>query len=171
MKFVVCVKLTPDTEELNEIQPEAIESGDLGVTLVLNPWDEFAVEEALLLQEKVDAETVAITVGGADSTEALKRAVAMGIEDTMLVSDPAFEGSDAWGKAYILAQAIRKIGDVDLILTGRQSVDGSSGLVPVGLAVMLGIPFVSQVAKVVEIEPDSVIVQRALEGAMQTVKQ
>ena len=170
MRFVVCVKLTPDTEELNEMQPEAISSGDLGVTMVLNPWDEFAVEEALLLQERVDAETIAITVGNADAVEALKRSVAMGIEETMLVSDPVFEGSDAWGKAHILAQAIRRLGDFDLVLTGRQSVDGSSGLVPAGLAVMLGIPFVSQVAKIVEIVPGSATVRRAMEGAMQTVR-
>ena len=108
MKFIVCVKLTPDTEQLTEVQPGDVGSDDLGVTMVLNPWDEFAVEEALQLQERFDGEAVVMTLGGEEATEALKRAVAMGIEEAVLLSDPAFDGSDAWGAAHVLAQAIRK---------------------------------------------------------------
>jgi len=170
MKFIVCVKLTPDTEELAEVRTDDVGAGDLGVTMVLNPWDEFAVEEALALQERVGGETVAVTLGPADEAEALKRAVAMGIEEAVLVSDPTFEGSDAWGAAEILAQSIRSLGDYGLILTGRQSVDGNSGLVPPGLAVRLGVPFVSQVARVVEITEDSITVMRALDAGVQTVR-
>lgn len=170
MKFIVCVKLTPDTEELNEIEPGRVGSGDLGVTMVLNPWDEFAVEEAIQLQERFEGETIVITMGDEASTEALKRAVAMGIEEAVLVSDPAFVGSDAWGTAHVLAQAIEKIGDYALILTGRQSVDGNSGLVPAGLAAKLGLPFVSQVAKVVDMTQENVTLIRALDEGMQTVR-
>jgi len=170
MKFVVCVKLTPDTEELNEVRPQDVGAGDLGVTMVLNPWDEFAVEEALQLQERFEGETVAVTVGGKDATEALKRAVAMGIEETVLLSDPAFEGSDAWGTAHILAAAIEGLGEYGLILTGKQSVDGNSGLVAAGLAIKLGVPFVSQVAKVVDLTDSSLTVVRALDEGMQTVR-
>ena len=97
MKFIVCVKLTPDTEQLAEVQPQDVGSDDLGVTMVLNPWDEFAVEEALQLQERFDGTGVAMTVGGAEATEALKRAVAMGIEEAVLLSDPAFAGSRRLG--------------------------------------------------------------------------
>ena len=79
MKFIVCVKLTPDTEQLNEVRPEKVGTGDLGVTMVLNPWDEYAVEEALQLAERYDGETVAFTMGTEESVEALKRAVAMGV--------------------------------------------------------------------------------------------
>jgi electron transfer flavoprotein beta subunit len=170
VKYIVCAKLTPDTEELNEIRPEAVGSGDLGVTMVLNPWDEFAVEEALRLQERFGGETTVITLGEKEAVEALKRAIAMGIEQALLVSDPAFVGSDAWATAEILAAAIRKLGHYDLILTGRQSVDGNSGLVPAGLAVKLGVPFVSQVAKVVDISNSTVTVCRALDEGMQTVR-
>jgi electron transfer flavoprotein beta subunit len=170
MRFVVCAKLTPDTEELNEVRPEDVGSGNLGVTMVLNPWDEFAVEEALLLQERFEGETVVITVGNADAVEALKRAVAMGIEEAVLVSDPAFEGSDAWGIAAILAQAIGKLGDYDLILTGKESVDGNNGLVPAGLAVKLGVPFVSQVARILDVASGYMTVRRALDGATQIVR-
>ena len=76
----------------------------------LNPWDEFAVEEALQLVERFDGEAAVITMGSADAAEALKRAVAMGVEEAILLSDPAFDGSDAWGTAHILAQAIKKAG-------------------------------------------------------------
>ena len=170
MKYVVCVKLTPDAEELDEIQPEDVGSGHPNATLVLNPWDEFAVEEALQLQDRFEGETVAITVGDAESIEALKRAVAMGIEEAILLSDEAFEGSDAWGTAHVLAEAIRQIEGSDLVLTGRQSVDGNSGLVPAGLAVKLGRPFVSQVAKVLDLTDESITVVRALDEGMQTVR-
>jgi electron transfer flavoprotein beta subunit len=170
MKYVVCVRLTPDTEELDEIQPADVDSGHLGVTMVLNPWDEFAVEEALQLQERFEGETIAVTVGRAESIEALKRAVAMGIEEAVLLSDEAFEGSDAWGTAHVLAEAIGQIEGASLVLTGRQSVDGNSGLVPAGLAVKLGRPFVSQVAKVLDLTEDSITVVRALDEGMQTVR-
>lgn len=170
MKFVVCVKLTPDTEQLTEVQPQDVGSDDLGVTMVLNPWDEFAVEEALQLQERFDGETAVITLGSEEATEALKRAIAMGVEEAVLLSDPAFEGSDAWGTAHILAQAVRTLDDVGLVLTGKQSVDGNSGLVGPGLAVKLGMPFVSGVAKVVDLDEEHVTLLRALDGGMQTVR-
>ena len=105
MKFVTCVKLTPDTEQLAAVKPDKVGTGDLGVTMVLNPWDEYAVEEALLLAERYDGDTVAITLGTEDSVEALKRAVAMGIGETVFLCDDAFAGSDAWGTAYALAAA------------------------------------------------------------------
>jgi electron transfer flavoprotein beta subunit len=170
MKFIVCVKLAPDTEQLTEVQPQDVGSDDLGVTMVLNPWDEFAVEEALQLQERFDGEAVVMTLGGETSVEALKRAVAMGIEEAVLLSDPAFDGSDAWGTAHVLAQAIRKIGDATLILTGRQSVDGNSGLLAPGLAAKLGVPFVSQVAKILDVTEERATVQRALDQGVQTVR-
>ncbi len=170
MKFIVCAKLTPDTEQLVEVQPGDVGSGDLGVTMVLNPWDEFAVEEALQLQERFEGETAVITMGNEDATEALKRAVAMGMEEAVLLSDPAFDGSDAWGTAHILAQAVRKVGDYTLVLTGRQSVDGNSGLIGPGLAAKLGVPFISQVAKVLEVTEESATVRRALDEGVQTVK-
>ncbi|MGC8782096.1 MAG: electron transfer flavoprotein subunit beta/FixA family protein [Anaerolineae bacterium] len=170
MKFVACVKLTPDTEQLAEVRPEDVDSGDLGVTMVLNPWDEFAVEEVLQLQERFDGEGAVVTVGGAEAVEALKRAVAMGIEEALLLSDPAFEGSDAWGIAHILAQAIKQMDGVTLILTGRQSVDGNSGLVGPGLAAKLGVPFVSQVAKVLDVTEESTTVLRSLDEGVQTVR-
>lgn len=170
MKYVVCVKLTPDTEQLAEVRPQDVGQDELGVTMVLNPWDEFAVEEALQLQERFDGEVAVITLGSEEATEALKRAVAMGVEEAVLLSDAAFNGSDAWGTANILAQAIKKLGDTGLVLTGKQSVDGNSGLVGPGIAAKLGVPFVSGVAKVLDVTDKSATLLRALDEGMQTVK-
>ena len=172
MKFMVCVKFTPDTEQLGEVRPEKVGSSDLGVTMVLNPWDEFAVEEALLLAERYDGDTVALTVGGEETVEALKRAVAMGIGEAQLLCDEAFAGSDAWGTATILAQALRAQDgwQQGLILVGKQSVDGNSGLVGPGVASKLGIPYVSNVVKIDEIADGKVTVRRMLDEGMQTVQ-
>ena len=170
MKFVVCAKLTPDSEQLADVKVGDVGSEDLGVTMVLNPWDEFAVEEALQLQERYDGEAAVITMGGEESLEALKRAVAMGIDDAILLTDDLFQGSDAWGTAHVLAQAIRKLGDCTLILVGKQSVDGNGGLVGPGVAAQLGIPFVSNVNKIIDLTEDSATVLRNLDEGIQTVK-
>ncbi len=170
MKFMVCVKLTPDTEQLAAVQPNKVGTGDLGVTMVLNPWDEYAVEDALQLAERYDGETVAVTMGPEESAEALKRAVAMGIGETVFLSDDAFADSDAWGTAYALAAAIKQQGDCTLVLTGKMSVDGNSGVVGPGVAAHLGLPFVSNVVKIDEVTPTSATVRRMLDEGMQTVK-
>jgi electron transfer flavoprotein beta subunit len=170
MKFICCVKLTPDTEQLAEVRPEKVGSGDLGVTMVLNPWDEYAVEEALLLAERYDGESMVITMGDEASAEALKRAVAMGVGEAMLLDAPALRGSDAWGTAAALAAAIRQQSDYGLILTGKQSVDGNSGIVGPGVASKLGIPFVSNVIKIEEVSGNSATVRRMLDEGVQTVQ-
>lgn len=170
MKFIACVKLTPDTEQLAEVQPEDVGGEDLGVTMVLNPWDEFAVEEILQLQERFDGEAAVLSLGTEDATEALKRSVAMGVEEAVLLSDPAFHGSDAWGVAHVLAQAIRKLGDYTLVLTGKQSVDGNSGMVGPGLAAALGAPFIANVIKIEDISDGTAIVKRMLDEGIQTVR-
>src|SRR5512133_2667319 len=117
VKYIACVKLTPDTEQLVEVRPESVGTGDLGVTMVLNPWDEYAVEEALLLAERYDGDSVAITMGTRESVEALKRSIALGVNEAVLLCERAFQGSDAWGTAAVLAAAISKQGDYTLVLT------------------------------------------------------
>jgi electron transfer flavoprotein beta subunit len=170
MRFVACVKLTPDTEQLVDVQPQAVGTEDLGVTMVLNPWDEFAVEEILQLQERYDGEAAVLSMGTDDATEALKRAVAMGVEEAVLLSDDAFHGSDAWGTAHVLAQAVRKLGDYTLVLTGKQSVDGNSGMVGPGLASALGVPFVANVIKIEDVSDGTATVKRMLDEGIQTVR-
>lgn len=169
MNFVVCVKQTPDTAELPKISAAEAVSGDIKATLVLNPWDEFAVEEALLLEDRFGGDVTVVTVGPEKATEALKDAIARGVKSAVLLDDPAFAGSDAWGTAAILAAAIKKNGAADVILTGKMSVDGNSGLVAPGLARKLGATLLTQVTKIVDISGGKITVERQLEEGRETI--
>jgi electron transfer flavoprotein beta subunit len=135
LNIVACIKQTPDSAA-----KITVENGKVtwDAALVLNPWDEYAVEEAIRLKEKHGGKVTALCLGPEAAKEALKTCVAMGCDEAILLSDPAFEGSDALATAYLLAQAIQKIGAVDLVLCGKQAIDGDTGLVPMALARRLG---------------------------------
>jgi electron transfer flavoprotein beta subunit len=169
LNFVVCVKQTPDTAELSKISAAEATSGDIKATLVLNPWDEFAVEEGLLLQDRFGGDVTVMTVGPEKAAEALKDAIARGVQKAVLLDDPAFAGSDAWGTAAVLAAAIKKNGAADVVLTGKMSVDGNSGLVAPGLARKLGATLLTQVTKIVDISGGKITVERQLEEGRETL--
>lgn len=169
MNFVVCVKQTPDTAELPKISAAEATSGDIKATLVLNPWDEFAVEEGLLLQDRFGGDVTVMTVGPEKASEALKDAIARGVQKAVLLDDPAFAGSDAWGTATALAAAIKKNGAFDVVLTGKMSVDGNSGLVAPGLARKLGATLLTQVVKIVDVSGGKITVERQLEEGRETL--
>jgi electron transfer flavoprotein beta subunit len=139
--------------------------------LVINPWDEYAIEEAIRLKEKFGGKVTVLTVGPEQSKEALKQAVAMGCDEAFLISDAAFAGSDALATTHILAQAIRKLSEVDLVAFGKQAIDGDTGLVPAGVARRLGWPLLSYIAKIDELDPGSrsIKVTRLLEQGRQSV--
>jgi electron transfer flavoprotein beta subunit len=171
MNFVVCVKLTPDTESLGQIAPAVALTEEAGVPMVLNPWDEFAVEEALRQQESLgEGAVTAVTLGGEPAVEALRRAVAMGAGSGLRVADARFARLDTWGKAHVMAAAIRTLPDVGIVFTGRQSVDNGSGMFSAGLADALGWPLVSSVSAVVSIENGTLTVRRSLDEDLQTVQ-
>jgi electron transfer flavoprotein beta subunit len=169
LNFVVCVKQTPDTAELSKISAAEATSGDVKATLVLNPWDEFAVEEGLLLQDRFGGDVTVMTVGPEKAAEALKDAIARGVQKAVLLDDRAFAGSDAWGTAAILAAGIKKNGAADVVLTGKMSVDGNSGLVAPGLARKLGATLLTQVIKIVDISGGKITVERQLEEGRETL--
>lgn len=169
MKIAVLIKQTPDTAELPNVAVDEVRAGDIQATLVLNPWDEFAVEEAILLGERYDAEAVAISVGGESSLDALKHSIAMGVAEAKLIDNSEVAGGDIWTTAALLAAAVREEGDVDLVLAGRQSVDGNSGAVPVGVARKLGWPLLTNVSKIVEIADGRITVERLVDGDLETV--
>lgn len=135
MNVVVCVKQTPDSAA-----KIAVEGGRVtwDTALVLNPWDEYAVEEAIRLKEKHGGKAIALCAGPESAKEALKTCVAMGCDEAILVSDPALEGSDALATARVLAQAVHKVGEVGLVIFGKQAIDGDTGLVPMAVARLLG---------------------------------
>ncbi len=169
MNILVPVKQVPDTAELPKIDPSEVVSGNIKATQILNPWDEYAVEEALRIKESKGGKVTAISFGPAGATEGVKRAIAMGADAAVMISDDAFANSDALGTAKLIAAAAKKLGEFDLIITGKAAVDGDSQVVPVALGRTLGLPVVTYVAKIRELTDGSITVERLLEDGREIV--
>lgn len=170
MKVVVCTKQTPSTTAVFTVNNGQVSWSDPGgKPQVVNPWDEYAIEEAIRLTEKHGAtEAVAITVGPEEAKETLKTGLAMGLSDAILISDPAFEGSDGLGTARILAAGITKTG-ADIALFGKQAIDGDTGMTPVMVARVLGWTPLTFVSAIEKIEGGKITVKRLVESGTQTV--
>ncbi len=170
MDVIVCVKHVPDTAEAEvRIRPDGkdIEKEDL--PFVINEWDEYAVEEAILIKERLGGTVVAITVGPPEAEATLRRCLAKGADMAIRVWDDALEGSDGYVVARVLANTIRAKGlSYDLILTGAQAADDGYAVVGPMLAEMLGIPHASLV-KEERIEDGRIVVRRELEGGLEEV--
>jgi len=169
LNAIVCIKQVPDTEA-----PVKVKDGQLaleGMPTMLNAFDEYAIEEALLLREKFGGKVTALCMGPDEAMEAVKKALAMGVNEAILLSDPAFEGADPWATAYTLAAAIRKIAEYDIVLFGKQSTDGTSASVGPAVARFLGLPALTFVFKVREadFEGGKITVERLLEGRREIV--
>lgn len=169
MHVVVCVKQTPDSAAKVSVENGKVTWGDAG--LVVNPWDEYAIEEAIRLKEKHGGKASAISMGPETAREALKTCLAMGCDEAILISDPALKGSDALATSYVLAKAIEKFGDVDVVLFGKQAIDGDTGLVPVGVARRLGWAPLTYTIKIAELDSvaKTIRVERLLEEGKQVV--
>ena len=168
MNIVVLIKQTPDTAELPKVTADEVRSGAVKATMVINPWDEFAAEEAILLTDRFDGDVTAVSMGPADAVDALKHALAMGVGNASLIDNSGVAG-DMWTTAAALAAAVKAQGDVDLVLTGKQSVDDNSSAVFVGVAKKLGFPLLANVSKVVDIADGKITVERLVDGAQETV--
>ena len=165
MNIAVCIKQVPDTADLR-IDPETNTLIREGVAAVMNPLDEFALEAALQLRDAAGASAVtAFTMGPLQAQDVLRKAVATGADNAVLVSDRAFAGSDTWATSLTLARAIEATGTFDLILTGKQAVDGDTAQVGPGIATHLGWPQVTYVTRVEYREPGMLRVTRMLEHA------
>ena len=171
MHAIVCIKQVPDTTDVR-INPDTNTLVREGVESIINPFDTYAIEEGLLLKEKFGGKVTVISMGPPQALEALKEAVAMGCDEAILLSDRAFAGADTWATAYTLAQAIRKIGDFDVILCGKQAIDGDTGQVGPGIARQLGVTQLTYVFKIQEIDFDlgSIRVERLLEEGREVVE-
>jgi electron transfer flavoprotein beta subunit len=169
LKIVVCVKQVPDSAaKLTAVDGKA-NWGDS--PLVINPWDEYAVEAALQQAEAHNGEVVAITIGGEGSKEALKHALAMGCSEAILISDQALAKVDSQVTSRVLAAAIKKVGDVDLAFLGRQAIDTDTGLTAAQTARLLGWPALTLVAVISSLDPSahSIKVERSAEEGRFTV--
>jgi len=167
--FVVCVKQVPDTMEVG-IDPETNTLIREGIASMVNPFDMYAVEEALRLKEKLGGKVTALSMGPPQAEQALREVIAMGVDEGILVSDRAFAGSDTWATGYTLAMSIRKIGDVDLILCGNQASDGDTAQVGPGIAAHLNLPQITYVRKIDEIDERHIVAERLLEQGCEAIE-
>jgi len=171
MKIAVCIKQVPDTTSVR-IDPVTNTLIREGVESVVNPFDSYAIEEAVRLKEQHNAETCAITMGPPQAVNILKDAIALGIDSVIHLTDRAFAGSDTLATSRVLAGAIRKMDDVDLIICGKQASDGDTAQVGPGIAVVLGIPEITYVKKVVriDVETKTIEVERLTEEGTEVIK-
>jgi len=169
MNIVVCIKQVPDTTKV-KINPETNTLIREGVESIINPFDLYAIEEAVRLKEAHGGTVKVMTMGPPQAESALREAVSLGADEAYLVSDRAFAGSDTWSTAYTLAAAIRNLGDTDLILCGKQAIDGDTAQVGPSLADQLDIPFVAFVRKVRSITDTELVVERVFEEGYEVVQ-
>jgi len=172
MRTIVCIKQVPESASEITINPEDNTLNREGAEAIVNPFDEYAVEEALLLRERFGGDVWAISMGPLQAEKALKQAIAMGVNEAVLLNDQKFAGSDTLATSYALAKAIEKIGDYDLVICGKQAIDGDTAQVGPGIATRLGLSQLTYVCRVVELdlEARTVAVHRLLEGCTEAIK-
>ncbi len=170
MNIITLIKQVPDTAQLSSTL-NGLKLMSEGGARIVNPWDEYAVETGLQLKEQYGGKVTALCLGQPDAVEALKKGVAMGADEAVLISDPALEGGDTLATARTLAAAIQKIGPFDLIIAGRSAIDGNSAAVAVQIAALLNVPQLSYVAaiKAVDLAGQNITVVRLIENGRETV--
>lgn len=170
MKIVVCIKQVPDSANIR-LDPVTHTLKREGVAAVVNPFDMHALEAALRLREMLGEGTVtALTMGPAQASEVLREALRRGADEGVLLCDRAFAGSDTFATSYVLSQAIRKMGDVDIVVFGKQASDGDTAQVGPGVATHLDLPQITCVRKLVEVGPDTLVAERMLEDGSETIR-
>lgn len=171
MNIIVCIKQVPDISQTVEVRldPETHTLIREGVPSVVNPFDMYAIEEALRIREKQGGKVSVISMGPPQAKDALKEAIAMGADSAILISDPNFAGADTLATSFTLATTIKKMGDFDLILCGKQAIDGDTGQVGPELAEFLDIPIITFVRKIELIKDGYAKVERAVEDGIEEV--
>jgi electron transfer flavoprotein beta subunit len=174
MHIVVCIKQVPDSAQIR-VHPVTNTIMRQGVPAIVNPYDLFALEEALRLKDQFGGRVTALCMGPPQAEESLRKCISFGATDAILITDRAFAGADTLATSYALAAAIRRIGQeqaVDLVFTGKQTIDGDTAQVGPGVAKRLGLNLLTYVSKVVEVNLDSrtLKVERRAEGGVQLLQ-
>lgn len=170
MKIIVLIKQVPDTTDV-KIDPVTNTLKREGVAAVINPFDMYAIEEAIRVRERLGGcEVVAVTMGPPQAMDALREAISMGCDGAVLVSDRKFAGSDTWATSYTLSRAIKKIGDYKIIFCGKQASDGDTAQVGPGVSMHLDLPQVTYVKKIEKIDSKSAVVERMTEEGYDIVE-
>lgn len=174
MKIGVCIKQVPATESALAVRSDGMDIERSGLTFIVNPYDELAVEEALRIRERIGTGEVTVLTMRSHAAqkpeEALRTCLAMGADNAVLLSDPAFDGGDSLATARVLAAALRRLA-FDLLLFGKQAVDDDEGAVGIQVAELLGIPHVAVVNKLeVHAEARCLVAHRQIEGGIEVVE-
>ena len=169
MNIVVCLKQVPGTTQV-KIDPETNNLIRDGIENIINPLDTYAIEEAVRLRERFGGEVTAISMGPPQTETALREAISLGADGAVLLSDPAFAGADTWATSYTLSAAIRRLEQTDLVICGRQTLDGDTGHVGPQLAEMLDLPFIAYVSSIEEIADGGMRVWRMVEDGYEIME-
>jgi len=169
MRIIVPIKQVPETNavKMDDTTGTMIREG---VEAIINPLDLYAIEVAIQLREQHGGEVAAVSMGPPKAMSALKEAIAMGIDSAVLLSDKAFAGSDTWATSYVLAAAIRRMGDYDLIICGERATDGDTGQVGPGIASFLDLPVATYVSRVGDVGNGRCRVHRLVEDGYEVLE-
>ena len=169
MNAIALVKHVPDTAQLSSAM-DGLKLMAEGPRII-NPWDEYAVEECIKLKEAHGGQVTVLSLGLAEASEALKQGLAMGADQAVLLSDPAFEGADTLATARALAAAINKVGEWDIVIAGRSALDGDTAQTAIQVAALLDVPQLTYVAGIRDIDFDAktISVERMLEGGREVL--
>ncbi len=170
MNILVCIKQVPDNAVAPKLDPETNRIVTDGVETMVSPFDLNAIEAGLQLAEAQGGEVSVMTMGGESCKTALKIGLSMGAAHAYLVHDPAMEDSDPWSTAYVLAKAIRSVGEFDLILCGKQAIDDDAAQVGAGIAEQLNIPQITYVEKIQDVTADAVTAVRVSPAGEEVVR-
>ena len=171
MKYIVCIKQVPDTSAEVVMDKERGTLVREKMPAVINPFDTYAIEEAIRLKERLgdDVHTIGISMGPPQAEDALREAIAMGLDEAVLLSSRDFAGADTLATSKTLAWGIKKLG-FDLILCGKQASDGDTAQVGPGIAEWLDIPQVTFIRKIVEIDDKHAVVERMTETGYEVLE-
>jgi electron transfer flavoprotein beta subunit len=173
MHIVVCIKQVPDSAQIR-VHPVTNTIMRQGVPAIINPYDLFALEEALRIKDRTGAKVTVLTMGPPQAEEALRKCLSFGADDAVLVTDKVFAGADTLATTFVLASAIRSLHaqqPVDIVFTGKQTIDGDTAQVGPGIAIRLGYQLLTYVSKIGAIDTarSRIAVERRAEGGVQVL--
>ena len=174
MHIAVCIKQVPDSAQIR-VHPVTNTIMRQGVPAIINPFDLFALEEALRIKDRTGARVTVLSMGPPQAEDALRKCISLGADDAILVTDKAFSGADTLATSYVLAAALRTLHEqlpLDLVFTGKQTIDGDTAQVGPGIAIRLGYQLLTYVSRITSIDAQDqrIVVERRAEGGVQVLE-
>lgn len=174
MHIAVCIKQVPDSAQIR-VHPVTNTIMRQGVPAIVNPFDLFAFEEALRIKDRTGARVTVLSMGPPQAEDALRKCISLGADDAILVTDKAFSGADTLATSYVLAAALRTLNEkqpLDLVFTGKQTIDGDTAQVGPGIAIRLGYQLLTYVSRIASIDAQAnrIVVERRAEGGVQVLE-